>query len=154
MIISMQYHNYIFDVYNKPNRLKIEQSTVISIVHHRPNVMNEQAACGKMAAMWQRRSPLASSAGESSSVYIHLCMWCWSLFWEKRLKYLLQRYEYSLSWTPGRCIFRRSITESQRVAFKLICIPSLWSQRTFSLKIWLKIALFDGVECSVINGPI
>ena len=34
--------------------------------------MNERAACGKMAAMWQRRSPLASSAGESSSVYIYL----------------------------------------------------------------------------------
>ena len=72
IIISMQYHNYIFDVYNKPNRLKIEQSTVIAIVHHKRNVVNERAACGKMAAMWQRRSPLASSAGESSRVYIYI----------------------------------------------------------------------------------
>ena len=75
MIISMQYHNYIFDVYNKPNRLKIGRrlSNLRLFQLCTIEVMNERAACGKMAAMWQRRSPLASSAGESSSVYIYLC---------------------------------------------------------------------------------
>ena len=68
----MQYHNYIFEVYNKPNRLKIGWKLS-------NNVMNKRAACGKMAAMWQRRSPLASSAGESSSVYIYLYIGAFTL---------------------------------------------------------------------------
>ena len=72
----MQNNNYIF-VYNKPNSLKIGwKSSKLwwfkKYMLHRYNVMSERADCSKMAAMWLRRSPLASRAGELSSlIYVY-----------------------------------------------------------------------------------
>ena len=52
----MQYHNYIFDVYNKPNSLKIDWKLsklwlFKKYMHHRHNVMSERVDCSKMAAI-------------------------------------------------------------------------------------------------------
>ena len=52
----MQCHNYISEVYNKPNRLKIgwKLSKLLFkkyMYHYQHNVMGERADCGKMAAM-------------------------------------------------------------------------------------------------------
>ena len=52
----MQCHNYISDVYNKPNRLKIgwKLSKLLFkkyMYHYQHNVMGERADCGKMAAI-------------------------------------------------------------------------------------------------------
>ena len=73
----MQCHNYISDVYNKPNRLKIgwKLSKLLFkkyMYHYQHNVMGERADCGKMAAMCGRSTPLAGNADETSSVYIYL----------------------------------------------------------------------------------
>ena len=73
----MQCHNYISDVYNKPNRLKIgwKLSKLLFkkyMYHYQHNVMGERADCGKMAAMCRRSTPLAGNADETSSVYIYL----------------------------------------------------------------------------------
>ena len=75
----MQCHNYISDVYNKPNRLKIgwKLSKLLFkkyMYHYLHNVMGERADCGKMAAMCGRSTPLAGNADETSSVYIYLCL--------------------------------------------------------------------------------
>ena len=50
----MQCHNYISDVYNKPNRLKIgwKLSKLLFkkyMYHYQHNVMGERADCSKMA---------------------------------------------------------------------------------------------------------
>ena len=73
----MQCHNYISDVYNKPNRLKIgwKLSKLLFkkyMYHYQHNVMGERADCGKMAAMCGRSTPSAGNADETSSVYIYL----------------------------------------------------------------------------------
>ena len=73
----MQCHNYISDVYNKPNRLKIGWKLTKLLFkkymyHYQHNVMGERVDCGKMAAMCGRSTPLAGNADETSSVYIYL----------------------------------------------------------------------------------
>ena len=56
----MQCHNYISDVYNKPNHLKIGWKLSKFLLfkkymyHYQHNVMGERADCGKMAAMCGR----------------------------------------------------------------------------------------------------
>ena len=55
----MQCHNYISDVYNKPNRLKIggKLSKLLFtkyMYHYQHNVMGDRADCGKMAVGRQR----------------------------------------------------------------------------------------------------
>ena len=80
----MQCHNYISDVYNKPNRLKIgwKLSKLLFkkyMYHYQHNVMGERADCGKMAAMCGRSTPLAGNADETSravSTTAHLCTSC------------------------------------------------------------------------------
>ena len=69
----MQCHNYISDVYNKPNRLKIgwKLSKLLFkkyMYHYQHNVMGEQADCRKMAAMCGR----SRLRRKTSSVYIYL----------------------------------------------------------------------------------
>jgi len=54
-VLSGQCHNYISDVYNKPNRLKFGRKLsklwlFKKCMHHLNNVMTERADCGKMAA--------------------------------------------------------------------------------------------------------
>ena len=71
--ISMQCYNYISDVYNKPNRLKIgwKLSKLLFtkyMYHYQHNVMGEQADCRKMAAMCGR----SRLRRKTSSVYIYL----------------------------------------------------------------------------------
>lgn len=78
-IYKMSYggvHNYIYDVYNKPNRLKmgwkVSRLWLFKkyMFHYQHNVMGERAACTKMAAMCGPSTPLAGN--ETSSLYIYI----------------------------------------------------------------------------------
>ena len=62
----MQCHNYISDIYNKPNRLKISWKLsklwlFKMYMYHYQHVMGERADCGKMAAMCGRLTVLAGN---------------------------------------------------------------------------------------------
>ena len=70
----MQCHNYISDVYNKPNLLKIGWKLSKLwlfkkyMYHYQHNVMGERADCGKMATMCGR----SRLRCKTSSLYIYL----------------------------------------------------------------------------------